>query len=213
MASKGVTMKALVLSGGSILGAFQAGAIAKVLSEGFVPDVVIGISVGALNGGFITNFIGEWRTARQPKVNAATKETMWQTAGQALHEFWTQNVRKPSDLLVPKSDLPISLLFGGQFNGIYDASPLYVLIDKTLKLEHMRHVETCKFLAGAVKMGNGQIKYVDQKSDDVISFIKAPPCRWCCQWSRSLAIFTATAVCATSCRCSKPSPWVRPRSR
>jgi NTE family protein len=166
-------MKALVLSGGSILGAFQAGAIAKVLSEGFVPDVVIGISVGALNGGFITNFIGEWRTARQPKVNAATKETMWQTAGQALHEFWTQNVRKPSDLLVPKSDLPISLLFGGQFNGIYDASPLYVLIDKTLKLEHMRHVETCKFLAGAVKMGNGQIKYVDQKSDDVISFIKA----------------------------------------
>jgi hypothetical protein len=42
-------MKALVLSGGSILGAFQAGAIAKVLGDGFVPELVIGTSVGALN--------------------------------------------------------------------------------------------------------------------------------------------------------------------
>jgi NTE family protein len=106
-------------------------------------------------------------------VNAATNETMWQTAGQALHAFWTQNVRKPSDLLIPKADLPIALLFGGQFNGIYDPSPLYRLIDQTLTLENMRHVESCKVVVGAVKMGNGQITYVDQHSNDVISFIKA----------------------------------------
>jgi NTE family protein len=166
-------MKALVLSGGSILGAFQAGAIAKVLQDGFEPDLIVGISVGALNGGFLTSFIGEWRHAFKPKVNAATHETMWQTAGRELQAFWTNKVREPKDLLVPQSDLTLSVLFGTQFNGIYNPSPLYTLIDQTLKLEHMRHQETCKFLAGAVQMGTGEIKYVGQDSNEVISFIKA----------------------------------------
>lgn len=48
-------MRALVLSGGSIKGAFQAGAIAGLLDAGFRPDIVTGISVGALNGGFLVS--------------------------------------------------------------------------------------------------------------------------------------------------------------
>jgi NTE family protein len=96
-----------------------------------------------------------------------------QTAGQALQAFWTDKVREPADLLLPRSDLTMAVLFGTQFNGIYDPAPLYSLIDQTLKLEHMRHRETCKFFAGAVQMGTGEIKYVGQDSNDVISFIKA----------------------------------------
>jgi NTE family protein len=168
-------MKALVLSGGSILGAFQAGAIEKLLRDGFVPDLVVGISVGALNGAFITNFIGEWRNAKKPKVNAQTGETMWQTAGKELVNFWSKNARKPEDLIIPNANLTVSLLFGGQFNGIYNPAPLYALIDRTISVINLRHEATCQLYMGAVRVGNGEIEYVNQESDNVIAFIKASP--------------------------------------
>ncbi|HEY2845719.1 MAG TPA: patatin-like phospholipase family protein [Bryobacteraceae bacterium] len=42
-------MRALVLSGGGLFGAWQAG-VWSVLSESFAPDLVVGASVGSLNG-------------------------------------------------------------------------------------------------------------------------------------------------------------------
>ena len=41
--------KALVLSAGGMFGAYQAGAW-EVLSQSFQPDIVIGASIGSLNG-------------------------------------------------------------------------------------------------------------------------------------------------------------------
>ena len=45
---------ALVLSGGGMFGAYQAGAW-KTLSREFAPDIVVGASVGALNGWYIAS--------------------------------------------------------------------------------------------------------------------------------------------------------------
>ncbi|MEO8096509.1 MAG: patatin-like phospholipase family protein [Acidobacteriota bacterium] len=42
-------MRALVLSGGGLFGAWQAGAW-SVLAESFSPDLIVGCSIGALNG-------------------------------------------------------------------------------------------------------------------------------------------------------------------
>ncbi|MGH9723068.1 MAG: patatin-like phospholipase family protein [Bryobacteraceae bacterium] len=42
-------MKALVLSGGGLFGAYQVGAW-KALRERFAPDIIVGASVGSLNG-------------------------------------------------------------------------------------------------------------------------------------------------------------------
>src|SRR5271154_6890559 len=44
-----VIMKALVLSGGGMFGAYQAGAW-KILADVFQPDLIVGASIGALNG-------------------------------------------------------------------------------------------------------------------------------------------------------------------
>src|SRR5438309_6060264 len=44
---------ALVLSGGSVFGAAQIGQVRALLEAGVVPDVLIGCSVGALNGAFL----------------------------------------------------------------------------------------------------------------------------------------------------------------
>jgi len=43
---------ALVLSGGGMFGAYQAG-VWKALSGKFAPDIVVGVSIGALNGWYI----------------------------------------------------------------------------------------------------------------------------------------------------------------
>jgi NTE family protein len=46
--------KALVLGGGALKGAFQAGAVMALLENGFRPDALYGISVGGLNAAFLT---------------------------------------------------------------------------------------------------------------------------------------------------------------
>ena len=61
--------RALVLSGGSIKGAFQAGAIQQVLNEGFQPDIIHGISVGSLNGSFLVNETGKYNNGFDWKLS------------------------------------------------------------------------------------------------------------------------------------------------
>jgi predicted acylesterase/phospholipase RssA len=61
---------AFVLSGGGSLGAMQAGQLLAVFEAGIVPDLVIGVSAGALNGAAI---------AYDPTIGMAEKlATIWQ---------------------------------------------------------------------------------------------------------------------------------------
>src|SRR4051812_8060294 len=46
---------AFVLSGGASLGAVQAGMLRALYERGIAPDVIVGTSVGALNGAFIAS--------------------------------------------------------------------------------------------------------------------------------------------------------------
>lgn len=49
-------MKALVLSGGGEKGAYQVGALRYLVEKGLDPDIITGVSVGAMNGGFLSQF-------------------------------------------------------------------------------------------------------------------------------------------------------------
>ena len=51
MASKGTT--AFVLGGGGVLGAAEVGMLRALFERDIVPDLIVGSSVGALNGAFI----------------------------------------------------------------------------------------------------------------------------------------------------------------
>ena len=60
-------MRVLVLSGGGLFGAWQAGAW-RVLEKAWAPDLIIGVSIGSLNGYIISSgvsadeLIDRWRT-------------------------------------------------------------------------------------------------------------------------------------------------------
>lgn len=82
-------VRALVLGGGSLKGAFQAGAVTALFESGFVPDTLYGISVGSLNATFLAN-----EAARQ---QAETGQVDWEKVGKHLIEFWIRNITKPED--------------------------------------------------------------------------------------------------------------------
>jgi predicted acylesterase/phospholipase RssA len=75
-------MRALVLGGGSLKGAFQAGAIQAILEAGFEPEAIYGISVGSLNAVFLIHEAGrqfaEHAYNRLEKSRSATDRILGQ---------------------------------------------------------------------------------------------------------------------------------------
>ncbi|MBB3045508.1 patatin-like phospholipase family protein [Nocardioides soli] len=71
---------AFVLGGGGVLGAVEVGMLRALLERGIEPDLVLGTSVGALNGAMV---------ARQPDVGVIDKLTeLWRSAGAAGGEMY-----------------------------------------------------------------------------------------------------------------------------
>jgi NTE family protein len=110
-------MRALVLGGGSLKGAFQAGAIQAVLEAGFEPEAIYGISVGSLNAVFLIHEAGR-QFAEHGVID-------WKKAGRQLIEFWVRNITKPADV----AEIRSRLLMGyntlmSRFDGLLDNTPL-----------------------------------------------------------------------------------------
>jgi NTE family protein len=88
---------AVVLSGGGNLGAFQAGAIDALVRRGIRPDLIVGTSVGAINGSFWAFHFGPeaggqlrevWSRARRARVlSPPGLRTLRGFVGRADHVF------------------------------------------------------------------------------------------------------------------------------
>ncbi|WP_343904724.1 patatin-like phospholipase family protein [Nocardioides aquiterrae] len=77
--SRAVTT-AFVLGGGGVLGAVEVGMLRAVLERGITPDLVLGTSVGALNGAMV---------AREPRLSVIDKLTeLWQGASQQTQQVY-----------------------------------------------------------------------------------------------------------------------------
>jgi len=154
-------MQALVLSGGSIKGAFQAGAIAHILEQGFAPDLISGISVGALNGAFLAERAGRAKIPDWPKIGAE------------LEEFWRTRITKPDDLVETQSKIKIAWkVFWNQFDCIIKTCPFKKLVYKEIKLENI-HASPVKLRVGAVNLVTGEIVYADESSPRIVDYVVA----------------------------------------
>jgi NTE family protein len=77
--TSGVTT-AFVLGGGGVLGAVEVGMLRALLERGITPDLVLGTSVGALNGAMV---------AREPRLTVIEKLTaLWQGASQQTQQVY-----------------------------------------------------------------------------------------------------------------------------
>ncbi len=152
---------ALALTGGSIKGAFQAGALEVVL-EKKTPQFISGISVGSLNAFWLACNAGKTPTAN------------WPALGRGLTDFWKARVTKPSDL-VKKRFVPwlvVNTLFE-QFNGLTDTGPLRMLVEETMGDGTALRRTPITLKIGAVDYYEGNIHYVDQHAprDRLIEYV------------------------------------------
>lgn len=143
---------ALVLTGGSIRGAFQAGAIGKVLAQGYEPDYISGVSVGALNGGLLWKLINEGKDIDR-----------WYLAGQELINFWLNNVKSFEDIGRKRCYITLAwdILRGG-FKSVLDMSRLEKMVEGVITGDPWN--EFCDFSAGVVNIDSS--KYESHSSFD-----------------------------------------------
>lgn len=156
-------MKALILSGGSIKGAFQAGAIHQLLNSGFVPDYIWGVSVGALNGSFLADRAG--------RAIAQGKEPNWPEIGKELKDFWLNEIKRPSNVVRKRRRIEIGWrALTGKFNGFVSIQPLQKLVQKTIKQENIIH-SPVKFAAGVVNLSDGEFFNADIRFPKLVDYI------------------------------------------
>jgi len=157
--------KALVLGGGSLKGAFQAGAVKAILESGFEPDTIYGVSVGSLNATFLAN-----ETARQ---EAETGLIDWPKAGRALMEFWLLNITQPEDIAVERSRLRTGYdTIMSRFDGFLDNTPIKNLIRQTVNLDRLR-TGSVQVKVGAVDILNGDMVYADAQDEHFLDYVFA----------------------------------------
>ncbi|MCF2492265.1 patatin-like phospholipase family protein [Dyadobacter chenhuakuii] len=158
-------MKALVLGGGSMKGAFQVGVIQAVLENGFEPEMVYGISVGALNATFLANEAGK----QMHEKNAV----QWPVVSRKLLEFWIKNITQPQDISMLRSRVMLGMAtLMSRFDGIVDPMPLHSMIRKHVNDQYL-HNSPVKLKVGAVNIGSGEIKYASPDNPQFMSYVYA----------------------------------------
>ncbi len=157
--------KAIVLSGGSIKGAFQAGAIAELLDSGFVPDAIYGTSVGSLNGSFLAERAG--------RVVQEGDTLDWPDLGRELEDFWLEGLHSPSQVGVQRRIVPLLVsLLRQQFNGLIDTGPLRALVEEQLDPENLR-ASPVQFFACAVNLVTGEAVYASEDYSGILDYVIA----------------------------------------
>src|SRR5215472_11706384 len=72
---------AFVLGGGGLLGAHEVGMLRALSAAGIRPDLIVGTSIGAVNGAFV---------AADPAGAAERLETLW--CGESLGAVFSENI-------------------------------------------------------------------------------------------------------------------------
>jgi len=143
---------AFVLSGGGAKGSFQVGALKYLCKEkGIVPDVVIGISTGSLQG------------------LAVAQQDL-----DALEQVWL-NIKKDSDIYT-KSVLNYGKCLLGIRNGVYEFDGLRKILSRFFNKDKLMQ-SPIDFYVGKVSLQKTDIVYVNKKDmvmEDVLSSCTIP---------------------------------------
>jgi NTE family protein len=157
--------RTLVLGGGSLKGAFQAGAVMAILEKGFQPESIYGISVGSLNATYLT--------CEANRQHAETGTIDWPKVGRKLYEFWVMNIRQPADVAVLKSRWMTGYnTLMSRFDGFLDNSPIQNLIRQHMDMNFLRQ-GPIKVKVGAVNIIEGDMVYVDAHDLNFLDYVFA----------------------------------------
>lgn len=160
----------LILQGGGALGAFECGVVRALGEHGIAPDIVAGISIGALNGAII---------AGNPHNAAASLYAFW-------HELQITTPRIPSEpvrhamtalrvlhfgvpkFFRPKWFTPLNDAWFSPWNwtGLYDTAPMRELLLKYVDFSALKASPT-RLLVGAVNVLTAELDVFDSYVDEL----------------------------------------------
>lgn len=155
----------LVLAGGSVKGAFQAGVVKALFEKGYQPDAIYGVSAGSLNAAYLVNQLG------LQKLSAEALNLV--QAGNDLWDFWETRITHPECLSKPLGlfDLGMSAL-RKKFKGLVNTQPLRDLLEEKLSMRNLQ-ASPIALKIGAVNIIDGGIHYVDPSYDFFVDYLLA----------------------------------------
>jgi len=157
--------KILVLAGGSVKGAFQAGVIKALFENGYQPDAIYGVSAGSLNAAYLVNQMGQ-------QVNAGTPLSYPQAA-QDLWDFWERRITRPECLSKPFNIFQLGwTALTKKFQGLVDTRPLRDLLADVLQDRNL-HASPVGLKIGAVNIMEGVMHYVDPSFENFQAYLMA----------------------------------------
>ena len=162
--------RVLVLQGGGALGSYQAGAYQALCHQGFEPDWIAGISIGAINAAIIAGNPPEQRVTRlkefwelvssplpwSPLLRGEHGRTVFSEASAALVAtfgvpgFFTPRF-PPAPLWPPGSP---------QSQSYYDTAPLRATLERLVDFDRINDLQT-RLSVGAVSVTTGNFRYFD----------------------------------------------------
>lgn len=155
----------LVLAGGSVKGAFQAGVIRALAEKGFQPDVIYGISAGSLNAAFLVNAMGKQHVSGQAISFKQAADDLW--------DFWETRITSPECLSRPLSIFELGwTALTKKFKGLVSTDPLRELIHEVLSLRNLQ-ASPVSLQIGAVNIMEGRIHYVDPSTPFFLDYLLA----------------------------------------
>ena len=157
--------KILVLAGGSVKGAFQAGVIKALFEKGYQPDAIYGVSAGSLNAAYLVNQFGQQTYSGTP--------ISYPQAAQDLWDFWETRITHPRCLSKPFNLFQLGwTALTKKFKGLVDTSPLRELLSDVLQQRNLQ-ASPVGLKVGAVNIVEGAMHYVDPSFDDFLDYLMA----------------------------------------
>lgn len=157
--------KILVLAGGSVKGAFQAGVIKALFEKGYQPDAIYGVSAGSLNAAYLVNQFGQQANAGLP--------ISYPQAAQDLWDFWEHRITHPECLSKPFNIFQLGwTALTKKFRGLVDTSPLRDLLSDVLQDRNL-HASPVGLKVGAVNIMEGAMHYVDPSFENFQDYLLA----------------------------------------
>lgn len=155
----------LVLAGGSVKGAFQAGVMKAMMERGYQPDAVYGVSAGSLNAAYLVNQLG---------LQAITGEPIsFSQASQDLWDFWETRITSPESLFKPFNIFQLGLsALRKKFKGLVDTQPLRNLLTEVLSIRNL-HASPIALKIGTVNIIDGTMHYVDPSEEYFLDYLMA----------------------------------------
>lgn len=157
--------KILVLAGGSVKGAFQAGVMKAMMERGYQPDAVYGVSVGSLNAAYFVNQLGMQALTGGPISFTDASQDLW--------DFWETRITSPKSLSKPFNIFQLGLTaLRKKFKGLVDTQPLRNLLTEVLSIRNL-HASPIDLKIGAVNIMDGTVYYVDASEEYFLDYLMA----------------------------------------